>query len=64
MAETEAIVYCNRHADSSIKTDVEIGLGDGVGMDWVDVGRYGQVSGCCECGNDPTGSLKCGESLH
>jgi hypothetical protein len=29
MAETEAIVYCNRHVDNSIKIDEEIGLGDG-----------------------------------
>ena len=24
---------------------------------------YGQVAGTCECGNEPSGSLKCGEFL-
>jgi hypothetical protein len=23
----------------------------------------GQVAGCCECGNEPSGSIKCGEFL-
>jgi hypothetical protein len=23
----------------------------------------GQVAGCCECGNEPSGSVKCGEFL-
>jgi len=25
--------------------------------------EYGQVVGSCECGNEPTGSIKCGEFL-
>jgi len=24
---------------------------------------YGQVAGICECGNEPSGSIKCGEFL-
>jgi len=24
--------------------------------------RMGQVAGTCECGNEPSGSIKCGES--
>ena len=24
---------------------------------------YGQVAGTCECGNEPSGSIKCGEFL-
>ena len=24
---------------------------------------YGHVSGCCECDNDPSGCIKCGEFL-
>jgi hypothetical protein len=32
-----------------------VGCGD---MDWV-----GQVEGTCECGNEPLGSIKCGEFL-
>ena len=23
----------------------------------------GQVAGCCECGDEPSGSIKCGEFL-
>ena len=30
------------------------------GMDWLDVA---QVVGTCECGNEPSGSLECGEFL-
>jgi hypothetical protein len=26
------------------------------GMDWIDLGR---VSGCCECGNESSGCIKC-----
>jgi hypothetical protein len=24
---------------------------------------YGQVAGCCECGDEPSGSIKCGKFL-
>jgi len=34
----------------------------GYGMDRVG-SRYGQVAGTCECGNEPSGSIKCGEFL-
>jgi hypothetical protein len=30
-------------------------------MDLIDVA--GQVAGCCECGNESSGSIKCGEFL-
>jgi len=34
------------------------------GMDWIDLAQErGQVAGCCECGNDYLGFLKCGEHL-
>jgi hypothetical protein len=36
--------------------DVEYGLDLG-GSGW------GQVEGCCECGNEHPGSIKCGEFL-
>jgi hypothetical protein len=29
-------------------------------LDWRDPG-YGQLPGDCECGNEPLGSIKCGE---
>jgi hypothetical protein len=34
----------------------------GYGLDRADSGQ-GQVAGTCECGNDPSGSTKCGEFL-
>ena len=34
----------------------------GYGLDRVSSG-YGQVAGTCECGNEPLGSIKCGEFL-
>jgi hypothetical protein len=31
-------------------------------VDWIDVAQdRGQVAGCCEDGNEPSGSLKCGD---
>ena len=30
------------------------------GLDWAGPG-YGQVADACECGNEPSGSVKCGE---
>jgi hypothetical protein len=34
------------------------------GLDWIDLSPgYGQVAGCSECGNEPSGSTKCGEIL-
>jgi hypothetical protein len=32
----------------------------GYGQDRACLG-YGQVAGICECGNEPSGSIKCGE---
>ena len=37
-------------------------VGWGHGLDRAD-SRYGQVAGTCECGNEPLGSIKCGEFL-
>jgi hypothetical protein len=34
----------------------------GYGLDRAGSG-YGQVAGTCECGNEPSGSIKCGEFL-
>jgi len=33
------------------------------GMDWIDLVQDMDVSGCCECGDEPHGSTKCGEIL-
>ena len=32
------------------------------GMDWAGLGQR-QVADACECGNEPSGSVKCGEFL-
>ena len=32
----------------------------GNGLDWSDWGQ-GQVAGSCDCGNEPSGYIKCGE---
>ena len=37
-------------------------MGWGRGLDRYDSGQ-GQVAGCCECGNEPSSSIKCGEFL-
>ena len=39
----------------------EVGC-SGYGLDRAGSG-YGQVVGTCECGNEPSGSVKCGEFL-
>jgi hypothetical protein len=32
------------------------------GMDWIELGKdRDSVAGICECGNEPCGSIKCGE---
>ena len=36
-------------------------------IDWIDLTqdreRWGKVEGCCECGNEPSCFIKCGEFL-
>ena len=45
----------------NIKMDIqEVGLGNG--PDW-SVSGEGQIAGSCVCGNEPSGSIKCKESL-
>ena len=45
-----------------IKMDLqEVGCG-GYGVDRAGSGK-GQVAGTCECGNEPSGTIKCGEFL-
>jgi len=34
------------------------------GMDWIQLAQdRGRLAGMCECGNEPSGSTKCGEFL-
>jgi hypothetical protein len=36
----------------------------GGGMEWIDLAPdKGQVAGCCECGNEPSASIKYGDFL-
>jgi len=44
---------------------------DNITMDLQELGRmyraglgYGQVADTCECGNEPSGTIKCGEFLY
>jgi hypothetical protein len=48
--------------EDNIKMDLqEVGWG---GMDWIDMAQdRDKVVSCCECGNEPSGSIKCGEFL-
>jgi hypothetical protein len=32
-------------------------------MDRIDLSQDRQVAGCCECDNEPSGYIKCGEFL-
>jgi len=39
----------------------EVGCG---GMDWIELAQDRvQLAGTCDCGNEPLGSIKCGEFL-
>ena len=38
----------------------EVGCGY---MDWIGLAQDRQVADACECGNEPSGSVKCGEFL-
>jgi len=43
----------------NIRTDLqEVGC---VYMDWIGLAQDRQVADACECGNEPSGSVKCGE---
>ena len=46
-----------RRWEDNIKVDLQE-FGWGGGMDWID-----QVLGCCECGDEPSGSIKCRKFL-
>jgi hypothetical protein len=47
--------------EDNIKMDIQE-VGSGHGLDLAGSGQ-GQVAGSCECGNEPPGSIKCGEFL-
>jgi len=50
-----------RRWEGNIKIDLqEVGCGVWIGSSWLRIGTSG---GNCECGNEPSGSVKCGEFL-
>jgi hypothetical protein len=50
-----------RRWKDNIKMDLqEVGCGARTGSIWL---RIGKVVSTCECGNEPLGSIKCGEFL-
>jgi hypothetical protein len=50
-----------RRWDDNIKITLqEVGCG---GMDWIGLTQDRQVAGNCECGHEPSGSIKCGKFL-
>ena len=45
----------------NIRTDLqEVGCGY---VDWIGLAQDTQVADACECGNEPSGCVKCGEFL-
>jgi hypothetical protein len=50
-----------RRWNDNIRMDLqEVGCG---GMEWIELAQERQVAGTCECGNESSGSIKCGEFL-
>ena len=62
------LFYCyqrfspRRRREGRIKTDLqEVGCAR---YDWIDLAQdKGELACTCECGNEPSGSVKCGEFL-
>jgi len=50
-----------RRREDNIKLELQV-VSWGHGLDWSGSGK-GQVAGICECGNEISGSIKCGEFL-
>jgi hypothetical protein len=47
--------------EDNIKINLQkVGYGD---MDWIRLAQGREMAGCCECGNEPSGSIKCGKFL-
>jgi hypothetical protein len=50
-----------RRWEDNIKANLRV-VGCG-GMDWIELAQDRDVAGTCDCGNEPSGSIKCGEFL-
>jgi hypothetical protein len=51
-----------RRWEYNIKMDIQ-DVRWGGGTDWIDLAYNRDVVGCCNCGNELLGSIKCGEFL-
>ena len=50
-----------RRLEDNIKMELqEVGCGEWTGSNWLRIGKGGST---CECDNEPSGSIKCGEFL-
>ena len=59
--ERRSLGRARRRWEDNIKMDLrEVGWRHGLNRSGSD---HGQVAGCCDCGNEPSGSVKCGEFL-
>jgi hypothetical protein len=47
--------------ENNIKMSFKEARGHGVGFTWLTINH---MSGSCDYGNEPSGSMKCGEFLH
>jgi hypothetical protein len=54
--ERRLLVRSRRRWEDNIKMDVREVVAS---MDWIDLAI--DVAGCCERGNEPSGSIECGE---
>jgi hypothetical protein len=61
-SEGKRLLGSPRHRwEDNIKMDLqEIGCG---GMDWIELAQDRHVAGICECGNESSCSIKCGNFL-
>ena len=59
-------VFCTWNVQAKVQDNVKMDIQEvrWGGMDWTDLAQEkGQVSGACECGYEPSGSIKSGEIL-
>jgi hypothetical protein len=61
LRERETLGRPRHRWEDNIKMDIqEVRCG---GMEWIELAQDRQVADTCECGNEPLGSIKCGEFL-
>ena len=61
MVNLEGYFLFHHRWGDNVKMDLqEVGF---EGMDWIKLAQDRQVEGTCDCSNEPSGSIKCGEFL-